>query len=78
MESSVPASYSGLLLARALFLEFLGTMGAVYAFNFTANNYFARAMNYFTFWIIAVAVSGAHFNPATTLAVYLSEGKWGR
>jgi len=78
MESSVPVSNSGLLLARALLFEFLGSMGAVYAFNFTANNYFARAMNYFSFWIIAVSASGAHFNPATTLAVYLSEGKWGK
>ena len=78
MESSLPVSNSGLLLARALLFEFLGSMGAVYAFNFTANNYFARAMNYFSFWIIAVSASGAHFNPATTLAVYLSEGKWGK
>lgn len=29
-------------------------------------------------WILAVSISGAHFNPATTLAVYLTEGKWGK
>lgn len=30
------------------------------------------------FWLIAVSVSGAHFNPATSLGVYLAEGKYGR
>eukprot|EP00347_Sterkiella_histriomuscorum_P012485 403368395 len=78
MESSIPQSHNGLALGRALFFEFLGTMGVVYAFNFTANNYFQRAMTYFAFWVLAVAISGAHFNPATTLAVYLAEGKFGK
>jgi len=78
MESSVPQSGTGMALARALFYEFLGSMAVVYTFNFTANNYFQRAMAYFSFWVLAVAISGAHFNPATTLAVYLAEGKYGR
>lgn len=76
MESSVPEIHSGMHLARALFFEFIGTMGLVYAFNAGGNNYLYRAVTYFTFWILAVAISGAHFNPATTLGVYLSEGKY--
>lgn len=35
-------------------------------------------MSYFAFWVLAVSISGAHFNPATSLAVYLAEGKYGR
>jgi glycerol uptake facilitator-like aquaporin len=35
-----------------------------------------RGFAYFVGWMIAVAVSGAHFNPATTLAVYIAEGKY--
>lgn len=76
MESSVPENHKGLHLVRALFFEFLGTMLVVYSFNFSANNYFIRAITYFTVWVLAVAISGAHFNPATTLGVYLSEGKY--
>jgi glycerol uptake facilitator-like aquaporin len=33
-------------------------------------------MTYFLFWMLAVTISGAHFNPATSLAVYLAEGKY--
>ena len=50
----------------------------VYAFNFTTGNYYARAFAYAMGWIIAVSVSGAHFNPATSLGVYLAEGKYRR
>ncbi len=76
MESSVPEIHTGLHLIRALIYEFMGTMAWVYIFNFSANNYWPRALTYFAFWMMAVTISGAHFNPATTLAVYLSEGKY--
>lgn len=76
MESSVPEIHSGMHLIRALIFEFLGTFAIVYAFNATGNNYAGRAIGYFAFWVLAVAISGAHFNPATTLGVYLSEGKY--
>ncbi len=76
MESSVPEIHSGMHLFRALFYEFLGTMAMVYAFNFSGNNYWQRAMTYFSMWMLAVTISGAHFNPATTLGVYLAEGKY--
>jgi len=76
MESSVPENHKGLHLVRALFFEFFGTMILVYSFNFSSNNYIVRATTYFSVWVLGVAISGAHFNPATTLGVYLSEGKY--
>lgn len=78
MESSVPEKNSGLHLLRASLYEFFGTAMTVYAFNFTEASYMGRGFAYFVGWIIAVSVSGAHFNPATTLAVFLAEGKYGR
>ena len=65
-------------LIRALIYEFCGAALYTYAFNFSTGNYFARAFAYSVGWIIAVSVSGAHFNPATSLGVYLAEGKYMR
>ena len=48
------------------------------AFNFTFTDYLGRAFSYFVLWMISVAVSGAHFNPATTLGVFIAEGKYAR
>jgi len=76
MESSVPENHKYLHLLRALVFEFLGTWVVVYAFNFSANNYWERSLAYFTMWMVAFTISGAHFNPAFTLGVYLAEGKY--
>ena len=35
----------------------------------------ARAFAYFIGYIVAVNISGAHFNPATSIAVYVVEQK---
>ena len=79
MEASVPEyKPSGLHLARAAMNEFFGTAMMVYAFNFTKTSYMGRAFAYFVGWMFAVSVSGAHFNPATTLGVYIAEGKFMR
>ena len=78
MEASVPEGKSFLHLARALVYEFIGSCIVVTAFNFTMESYMARAFGYFVCWILAVSVSGAHFNPAVSLAVYLAEGKYAR
>lgn len=53
-----------------LLYEFLGTAFMVYAYN---SSPLARPFVYFIFWIAAYKVSGAHFNPATTLAVFIVE-----
>lgn len=78
MEGSIPEIHKGLHLVRALFFEFLGCWVTIYAFNFSANDYWQRALAHFTMWMMAFTVSGAHFNPALTLGVYLSEGKYGK
>jgi glycerol uptake facilitator-like aquaporin len=44
-----------------------------YAFTLTGQQPFFRSISYLALYIFAVHVSGAHFNPATTLAVYLTE-----
>ena len=76
MESSVPETHTFLHLFRAAVNEFCGTAMTVYAFNFSKANYMVRGFAYFVGWLLAVSVSGAHFNPATSLAVYLVEGKY--
>jgi glycerol uptake facilitator-like aquaporin len=78
MEASVPESHTFGHLLRACFFEFFGTAMTVYAFNFMSTDYMGRGFAYFVGWMIAVSVSGAHFNPATTLAVYIAEGKYMR
>lgn len=78
MESSIPETGTWKHLIRALVAEFCGGALTVYAFNFTTASYLGRAFSYFVGWLIAVSTSGAHFNPATTLGVYLSEGKYGK
>ena len=78
MEASIPERHTFLHLMRAAVYEFIGACIVVTAFNFTQASYFARAFSYFVTWLLAVSVSGAHFTPASSLAVYLAEGKFGR
>lgn len=59
--------------SAALLYEILGSMIVTMAFSMTMKSDFLRAVAYFTCYLFAVNVSGAHFNPATTLAVYLTE-----
>lgn len=63
-------------MIKVLFYEFLGAALMVYTFNFAASDYFARGFAYFIGWMFAVTISGAHFNPATSFAVYLFEGRY--
>jgi len=78
MEASVPENKTALHLVRALVYEFVGSAVLLCAFNFTMTSYMARAFAYFVAWLMCVSVSGAHFNPAVSLAVYLAEGKYAR
>ena len=66
-----------------LLYEFIGTAIMVYAFNSVGavptdqKGFYVRArpFAYMIMWIIAYKVSGAHFNPATSLAVVITERK---
>jgi len=57
----------------ALLYEFLGTAIVTAAFNLSTKVAMVRAGAYLGVYLFAGGVSGGHFNPATTLAVYLSE-----
>lgn len=78
MEASVPEYSTKQHLFRSLLYEFMGSALVVYAFNFTMASYMGRGFAFFCGWLVAASVSGAHFNPATSLAVYLVEGKYMR
>jgi glycerol uptake facilitator-like aquaporin len=53
----------------------LGTAVITWAYNLGGKGYEIRAIAYFAMYILAVNVSGGHFNPATSLAVYLTEAE---
>lgn len=78
VEASVPEKHTFAHLLRASAFEFMGSAAMVYGYNFTHTAYAGRALTYFMWWLIAVSTSGAHFNPATTIGVYIAEGKWAR
>lgn len=71
MEPGLPSGGKSILGAIAY--EFCGSALTVYAFNFSDGNYLTRALTYLIGWFFAVTVSGAHFNPATTLGVFIYE-----
>ena len=57
-----------------LFYEFCGTALMTYTYDLSPGlDPLMRAYAYFLGFIIAYQVSGAHFNPATSLAVFISE-----
>lgn len=76
METGKSTSQNKIEIAKPLIYEFCGTTLIVLAFNLTMGNFLGRAFVYFIGYMIAVQVSGAHFNPATTLAVYIVEQKY--
>jgi glycerol uptake facilitator-like aquaporin len=76
MEPSVPVKHTVTNLIRSLIYEFLGAAMVVYSYNFLFTGYMIRGFTYFVGWMMAASVSGAHFNPATSLAVYIVEGKY--
>ena len=54
-----------------MFYEFLGTSFIVLTYTLSANNSLARAIAYFILFVLFFHVTGAHFNPATSLADFL-------
>jgi glycerol uptake facilitator-like aquaporin len=53
-------------------------MVVTYAFTLSNGDLFIRALAYFIVYVLASHITGAHFNPATTLAVYISDKTAGR
>jgi ABC-type thiamin/hydroxymethylpyrimidine transport system permease subunit len=63
---------------RVLFIEALGSAVMSFAFTLSFNDDFARAVAYFMCFVCFFQISGAQFNPATSLAVYLKESLSGK
>lgn len=57
----------------AICYEMLGSAIVTWAYNLGYKNTTLRAVAYLVGYLFAVNVSGAHFNPATSVAVYLTE-----
>jgi glycerol uptake facilitator-like aquaporin len=58
---------------QALFYEFLGAAVVTWAYNIANKDPQIRAAAFFIIYLLAVNVSGGHFNPAVSVAVYLTE-----
>ena len=63
---------------RVLLIEALGSAVMSFAFTLSNNDDFARAVAYFMCFMCFFQISGAQFNPATSLAVYLKESLNGK
>lgn len=61
-----------------LFYEFLGTAVVTYAYTLCRNDYLARSTAYLIGFVLLFHVTGAHFNPATTLACFYNDKSNGR
>ena len=75
MESGTGDVSSTKNLLMVLLYEFIGTAIMTYSFFFSAGNELSRALGYFISFLLAANISGAHFNPATSLGVLIFEGK---
>lgn len=58
-------------LTTVLLYEFCGTAFIVLTYTLSYYDALARAMAYFILFILFFHVTGAHFNPATSLADFL-------
>lgn len=78
METGLANMGSRKMIGPPLMSEFFGSMLITIAYIFPiamANPFDTRAFAYFTGWIFAASISGAHFNPATSIAVFMMEKK---
>lgn len=65
-------------LKVVLLYEFLGTAVVTYAYTLSNFATYIRALAYFIAFVVCAHISGAHLNPATTLACHISDRLIGR
>ena len=58
--------------------EFLGTSVLVYAVLASGGDIIAVAFTVLSLIIACAQITGAHFNPAVTIGVYVKNKKWGK
>jgi glycerol uptake facilitator-like aquaporin len=79
MENPIVKRQKGSDFVKAVFVvafyEILGTAMLVFAINATTNRPFGIALVLFGCILIGGPISGAHYNPAVTLAVYMMNYK---
>lgn len=71
-----PQKDSKASLIKVNFYEFIGSFFLALTVNVAEGKHFAIGLMYFMLILIAKDISGAHFNPAISLAIYLFEGRW--
>jgi glycerol uptake facilitator-like aquaporin len=71
-----PQKDSRASLIKVNLYEFIGTFFISLTVNISHGKHFNIGLIYFILILIAKDVSGAHFNPAISLAIYLFEGRW--
>jgi aquaporin Z len=71
-----PQKDSKISLFKVTIYEFIGTFFLTVTINISAREPFDIGFMYFILILMCKDISGAHFNPAITLAVYLFEGRW--
>jgi glycerol uptake facilitator-like aquaporin len=58
---------------RVLLVEFFGTAVVTYSFTLSLGDSLIRALAYFIGYLLAHHLSGAHFNPAISIAVFVND-----
>jgi len=66
------------LMPMVLIYELLGSALVTYSFVLGSQSEFVRAVAFLIGWTLASTISGAHFNPAITLAVFFYKRKIGQ
>ena len=75
METGIYNPFKLKSLIIPMIYEFFGSALITFSYGLGQRAPNVRAAAYFIGWMLACTISGAHFNPAITLAVYIYERK---